>query len=209
MQGIVIPISQNCYFTCFKSTAMLNKKILTAALILLSVFVKAQSKYFATKTGQTYFDAGTGIEDIKALNKSTISIIEPSSGKIEFSINIKEFKFKSQLMEDHFNENYMESDKYPKSVFKGTFSNIQNINFEKDGTYPAIVKGIMEIHGVKRDIETSGAIKVSGKNVTATASFDIKLEDYKIEVPSIVGIKISDKAKIKVNCNYTPYNQNK
>jgi polyisoprenoid-binding protein YceI len=109
-------------------------------------------------------------------------------------------------MEDHFNENYMESDKYPKSIFKGKFSNIENIDFNKDGTYPATVKGTLEIHGVKKEVETTGTIKVSGKNITATASFEVTLEDYKVDVPSIVGIKISEKAKIKVNCTYTPYN---
>ncbi len=185
---------------------MLYKHIFTAAFCFLFVFANAQVKYFATNTGQTYFDAGKGIEDIKAINKSTTSVIEPSTGRIEFSMNIKEFKFKRQLMEDHFNENYMESDKYPKSIFKGKFSNIENIDFNKDGTYPATVKGTMEIHGVKKEVETAGTIKVSGKNITATASFEVTLEDYKVDVPSIVGIKISEKAKIKVNCTYTPYN---
>ncbi len=185
---------------------MLYKYIFTVTFYFLIAFANAQIKYFATKTGQTYFDAGTGIEDIKAINKSTTSVIEPSTGRIEFSMNIKEFKFKRQLMEDHFNENYMESDKFPKSVFKGKFSNIENIDFNKDGTYAATVKGTMEIHGVKKEIETTGTIKVSDKTITASASFDVKLEDYKVDVPSIVGIKISEKAKIKVNCTYTPYN---
>lgn len=185
---------------------MIKKIIYTNVLMLLIFSVSAQSKYFTTKTGQTFFDAGTGLEDIKATNNHTVSIIEPSTGKIEFSIGIKEFKFKRQLMEDHFNENYMETEKYPKSIFKGSISNLENINFTKDGTYTAIVKGTLEIHGVKRNIETSGTIKVSGITVNAIASFEVKLEDYKIDVPTIVGIKISDKAKIKVNCNYTPYN---
>jgi polyisoprenoid-binding protein YceI len=181
------------------------KKILSISLFTLALYsVNGQAKYYSTKSGQAYFDAGTGIEDIKGINKSTTSVIEPSTGKIQFSLQIKGFEFKSQLMQDHFNENYMESDKYPNSTFKGNITNIENVSFTKDGTYPVTVKGILEMHGVKKDIETKGTLKVSGENVIANADFNVQMADYKIDVPSVVGDKLSKTAKIKINCTYKP-----
>jgi polyisoprenoid-binding protein YceI len=104
-------------------------------------------------------------------------------------------------MMEHFNENYMESDKFSKSIFKGKIINLDKINFLKDGTYPAKVKGILEIHGVKKEVETNGQFKVLGETVIAIAEFEIVLEDYAITIPSLVKDKISKTARIKVNCS--------
>ena len=104
-------------------------------------------------------------------------------------------------MMEHFNENYMESDKFPKSIFKGKITNLDKINFSKDGTYPVNVKGVLEIHGVKKEVEANGQFKVSGETVIAIAEFEIVLEDYAITIPSLVKDKISKTARIKVNCS--------
>jgi hypothetical protein len=160
----------------------------------------AQKRYF-TKTGNVSFRAGTAIEDIDGLNKSTTCVFDASSGDIQFAILIKGFEFKSALMMEHFNENYMESDKFPKSIFKGKITNLEKINFLKDGTYPVNVKGVLEIHGVKKEVETNGQFKVLGETVVATAEFEIVLEDYAITIPSLVKDKISKTARIKVNCS--------
>ena len=160
----------------------------------------AQKRYF-TKTGNVSFRAGTAIEDIDGLNKSTTCVFDASSGDIQFAILIKGFEFKSALMMEHFNENYMESDKFPKSIFKGKITNLEKINFLKDGTYPVNVKGVLEIHGVKKEVETNGQFKVLGETVVATAEFEIVLEDYAITIPNLVKDKISKTARIKVNCS--------
>lgn len=178
------------------------KKISVIVLgILMVTTATAQKRYF-TKTGNVYFEAGTVVEAIDGTNKSTSSVFDAVTGQIQFGILVKGFEFKSALMMEHFNENYMESDKYPKSMFTGKITNIDKINFQKDGTYPATVKGTIEIHGVKKDIETTGSFKVSGETVLVTASFVVTLEDFKIEIPGLVKDKISKTAKIKVNCNY-------
>jgi polyisoprenoid-binding protein YceI len=104
---------------------------------------------------------------------------------------------------EHFNENYMESNKFPKAVFTGKITNLDKINFQKDGTYPVTVKGTMEIHGVKKEMEATGTFKVSGENVLVNADFSVALADYNIEIPSLVKDKISKTAKITVNCNNT------
>lgn len=178
----------------------MKKTILIVTALFLFNMVNAQKKYF-TKTGNTSFRAGTAVEDIDGINKSTTCIFDAATGDIQFAILVKGFEFKSALMMEHFNENYMESDKYPKSTFKGKITNLDKINFQKDGTYPVTVKGSLEIHGVKKDIETTGSFKVTGETVLATADFSVALEDYKIEIPSLVKDKISKTAKIQINCS--------
>jgi len=114
------------------------------------------------------------------------------------------FEFKRALMQQHFNEDYMESDKYPKAFLKGTISNIAAVNFKKDGSYPVTIKGVLTIHNVSRQIEVPGTFIVSGGNVSAKSQFDVALDDYKITIPSLVKDKVSKTAKVTVNCAYTP-----
>jgi polyisoprenoid-binding protein YceI len=97
----------------------------------------------------------------------------------------------------------MESDKYPKSTFSGKITNIDKVNTNKDGSYPVSVKGTLEIHGVKKEVETKGILKVSGESINATADFSVVLDDYKIPIPNLVKDKLSKTAKIKINCLYT------
>jgi hypothetical protein len=178
------------------------KKIALIGLMSLIVNVGfSQDKYF-TKTGKIFFDAGTGIEDISATNKSTTSVIDIKTGQLAFETLIKGFEFKNQLMQDHFNENYMESEKLPKSIFKGNIENINKVNFKKDGSYSATIKGKLELHGVTKDVTTKATIKVTKGEISAICSFDVNLEDYKINIPSIAKEKLSSTAKIKVECNY-------
>jgi polyisoprenoid-binding protein YceI len=180
----------------------MKKTIFAVTALVLIHTCFAQKRYF-TKTGTAYFEAGTGLEDIDGTNKSTTSIFDATTGQIEFALLAKGFEFKRSLMQEHFNENYMESDKYPKSTFKGKITNIDKVNFQKDGSYPVTVKGALEIHGVKKDIETTGTFKVSGETVTSAAEFTVVLDDYKIDIPSLVKDKISKTAKIKINCTYS------
>lgn len=180
------------------------KKIIILALTVFSINnINAQTKLLTTKTGKAWFDAGTGIEDITGTNKSVLSALNPATGDMQFSILIKGFEFWSQLLQEHFNENYMESGKYPKSTFKGKITNLDKVNFAKDGTYPVNVKGTLEIHGVKNEVETKGTIVVKGESVDASSEFTVTMDDYKIAIPGVVKDKLSKTAKIKINCNYT------
>jgi polyisoprenoid-binding protein YceI len=178
------------------------KKLLFAIIALLFIHTSFAQKRYFTKTGTVSFQAGTALEDIDGTNKSTTTVFDVSTGQIEFSLLVKGFEFKSALMQEHFNENYMESDKYPKSTFKGKITNIDKVNFQKDGSYPVTVKGTLELHGVTKEIETTGTFKVAGTGIESVAEFVVILEDYKIAIPGVVKDKISKTAKIKVNCNY-------
>lgn len=175
--------------------------ILLACGILFSISAFSQKRYF-TKTGNVSFRAGTSLEDIDGVNKSTTSVFDATTGQIEFALLVKGFEFNSALLMEHFNENYMESDKYPKSLFKGNIVNIDKVNFQKDGVYPVTVKGTLEIHGVKKEIETTGEFKVSGGTISASSEFSVVPEDYKISIPGVVRDKISKTAKIKITCSY-------
>ena len=180
------------------------KKLFFACLAVASLHTGfGQVRYF-TKTGNVSFQAGTALEDIDGANKSTTSVFDAGTGQIEFALLVKGFEFKSALMQDHFNENYMESGKYPKSVFKGKITNIDKVNFKKAGEYPVTVKGTLDMHGVQKEIETAGVFKVlNDETVTSTATFTVTLEDYKIAIPGLVKDKISKTAKIQVYCSYT------
>jgi len=179
------------------------KKIILIATVFILINSSFAQKIYFTRSGTISFKAGTALEDIDAVNKSATCVFDAASGNIQFLILVKGFEFKSALLMEHFNENYMESNKYPKAVFTGKITNLDKINFQKDGTYQATVKGTMDIHGVKKEMEAIGTIKVSGENVLINADFAVAMADYNIEIPSVVKDKIAKTAKITVNCNNT------
>jgi polyisoprenoid-binding protein YceI len=105
-------------------------------------------------------------------------------------------------MEDDFNENYIESDKYPKSTFKGTITDVSSFSSLKDGNYPVNVKGDLMIHGISKNITAPGTLTIKDGKISATSTFKVLLKDYKIGIPTIVTNKISESIEITVNCNY-------
>jgi polyisoprenoid-binding protein YceI len=183
---------------------MLKMKLIAVMALMLSATVGfAQDRYF-TKTGKINFTSKAPMEDIEGKNKTVTAVVDTKSGALQFAVQMKGFEFEKQLMQQHFNENYVESDKFPKAEFKGTITNNGEINYAKDGTYPAKVKGKLTIHGVTKDVETAGSIKVSGGKLDATAGFNVLLSDYDIKIPSIVKDKVSNSIRIAVDCHLEP-----
>ena len=182
------------------------KKLAIALLCMLSIQagllqnVSAQ-KVYATKTGQLFFNATGGIEKIAAVNNQVDSKFVDATGQIIFGVLIKGFKFENQLMEDHFNENYMESTKFPKADFKGYIKNIKEVDFTKEGSYPIQIEGNLTIHGTTQKVTTSGTMQVSEGKPAITGEFSVKIKDYGIK-GLYIGEKIANEAKIKVNCKY-------
>jgi hypothetical protein len=173
--------------------------------LAMSLTSNGQNRFF-TKSGVISFKAGTAVENIDGLNKSVTSVFDAATGQIEFAVLVKGFEFKRGLMQEHFNENYMESEKFPKAVFKGKSDNIKTIDFKKDGSYPTIVKGTLDIHGVKKEVEVSGVIHVLNGITSSVADFKILLSDYHIEIPGAVKDKISPTVEIHTECTYKPMN---
>lgn len=170
-------------------------------LALSSAF--AQDKYF-TKNGQVTFFSGTPMENIEANNTNASSVLDARSGKMEFAVLMKAFKFEKALMEEHFNENYVESGKYPKASFSGAIANLDAVDFKKNGTYKVNVKGNLTIHGVTKEIEAPGTVTVENGKVKANSVFNVAPEDYKIEIPKLVREKIAKQVKVTVNMDYQP-----
>ncbi|HEX6333383.1 MAG TPA: YceI family protein [Flavisolibacter sp.] len=182
---------------------MINKVMIAAVLICAATVTQAQDRYF-TKSGRIEFFSKAPMEDIEARNKTVAAVLDTKSGALQFSVLMKSFEFEKALMQEHFNENYVESNKFPKAEFKGSITNNGDINYAKDGSYTAKVKGKLTIHGVTRDVETTGTIKVASGKIDASSVFNILLSDYNISIPAIVKDKISNSIKIAVDCKLEP-----
>lgn len=172
----------------------------------LSIVSATNAQKFFTKTGKITFDATApkSPENIDAVNKNSICVIDTKTGDIQFSVLMKGFEFERALMMEHFNENYVESDKFNKTTFKGTITNNDAINYTKDGVYTAKVKGKLEMHGQSKDIDSEGKISVKAGKVQVTANFIAQFDDFKIVIPQLVADKVAKFAKISVDCTLDP-----
>jgi polyisoprenoid-binding protein YceI len=173
-------------------------------LFIVSLCQLASAQKYITKTGHIWFYSHTPMEDIEAHNRQVVSSLDESTGDVVFLLLIKSFEFKTALMQEHFNENYMESDKIPKANFKGKITNLKQVDFRKDGTYPAEVSGDLTIHGATKTVSYKGTIEIKGKTITANAKFMIIPQDYGIKIPSLVENKIAKEIPVTVETAYNP-----
>jgi len=153
-----------------------------------------------TKNGLVSFFSTTSLENIKADNNQVLCTINCKSGELQFSLINKSFHFPKALMEEHFNENYIESSKFPKSTFKGNIADITKVNFLIDGTYPVTVTGDLNMHGISKNIIVPGNVIIKEGNTTVATKFMLKLLDYNITIPGAVKKNISESIEITVNC---------
>jgi len=173
---------------------------LYSLLFIFFVFsITAAAQKVFTKSANISFFSKTPIENIDAVNKSATCVMDLATGKMEFAVLIKGFQFDRSLMQEHFNENYMESSKFPKAVFKGQIDNYKTLDLTKTAKIPVIVSGQMTMHGVTNNIKTTGTVSTGGGKVTLDSSFDILLADYKIDIPALVKDQISKSIKITIN----------
>lgn len=175
----------------------MKKYSLILATLLLATNVYSQR--FMTRTGKVTFFSSTPVENIEAVNNETACAIDSKSGDVAFQVPVKSFKFEKALMQEHFNENYMESDKYPKADFKGKITNLSAVDFSKDGQYSVAAAGKMTIHGVTRDVSAPGTITVKGGGITAASKFKLRPADYGIKIPGLVAGKIAKEIEVTVN----------
>ncbi|HMN33615.1 MAG TPA: YceI family protein [Chitinophagaceae bacterium] len=174
----------------------MKKLFITLSILLTSATIHADR--YLTKTGKIVFTSNAPMEKIVGTNNSVASLVNTETGAVEFSVSIKSFVFDKQLMQEHFNENYLESGKYPTSTFKGTISNLKEIDFSKNGDYKAIVSGTLTMHGVSKEIKNEGIIKVKGTNMTIITDLTVLLSDYKITIPKAVADKVSKSVTISI-----------
>lgn len=171
-------------------------------ICLLPWMLTGNAQKLISKNSHIWFNATTPLENIEAHNHQAVSILDPAAGTIAFNVLVKGFEFKVALMQEHFNENYLESDKYPKASFNGKINNNSEIDYKKDGTYPAEVSGDLTIHNVTRQVTTRGTIEVKNGVATAKAQFIVKPADYNISIPSVVENKIAKEVSVFVEAPY-------
>ncbi len=184
---------------------MINfKNILPLCLVFLSCLnINAQLyKNKADATAISFFSKAP-LEDIDAVNKKATVILRTTTNDIQFGVTMLNFKFPKPLMEEHFNENYVESAKYPICTFKGKINEV--IDYKKDGEYKVTVKGMLDLHGVTKEIEIPGTLTVKGNQIIINAVFKIKVTDYKIKVPSMYVQNIAEEVEVKVNATLEPF----
>ena len=181
-------------------------RILFATLLLVAAAsaIQAQDRYLC-RNGHVWFHSHTPFEDIEAHNNEAAGVITPATGEMAFQLLNKSFKFERALMEEHFNENYMESDTYPKSDFKGKIVNLNEVNFSKDGVYPAVAEGNLTVHGKAKTIRVNGTIEVKGSKIFVKAKFDAVPQDYGIEIPGAVRDKFAKSMEVNVDMAFDPY----
>jgi hypothetical protein len=182
------------------------KSILFSSLLITGVFTASAQNLFITKTAKVNFDCtpANPVENIDAVNNEATSILNKVTGDLVFQLLVKSFRFEKALMEEHFNENYMESGKFPKAEFKGKINNLSDVNFAKDGDYPVKASGNFTLHGITKPITVDGTISIKGGKIHAKSKFSVKLEDYKIDRPKVVADKIAEKATITIDAAYEP-----
>ena len=177
------------------------KKIYLVLVSILIVTVSFGQKYF-TKNGKINFDATSpnSPERVEGVNRTVTCVVDTKTGNIQFAALMKGFEFEKALMQEHFNENYVESDKFPKAEFKGIIDGNNAVNYTRDGIYAVKVKGKLTIHGETSDVETAGKLIVQNGKINALADFNVTLSDYNISIPGLVADKVSKTAKISVAC---------
>jgi polyisoprenoid-binding protein YceI len=170
-------------------------------LILLLLSGKSLAQKYKSVSSSIHFFSDAPMEDIEATNLDGQSAIDLSTGEIVFSIPIKSFEFEKSLMQEHFNENYLESDKYPAATFQGTIS---GFNKDASGWQKAEAKGSMHIHGEENELSVEGEVRIEEGSIEIKSIFPIALEDYKIKIPKVVFYNIAEVVEVTITFTYEP-----
>jgi polyisoprenoid-binding protein YceI len=180
-------------------TRFIRNLFLCAVFIFSNNALKAQQKVF-TKNGIISFYSKTTIETIQAINKKALAVIDLEKNIIEFAVLMKGFEFEKALMQEHFNENYVESDLYPKATFKGKFEDVSvPLSLADNNKYSLKLTGILTMHAVSKSINAIASITVKNKMISASTNFNINLNDFNIKVPALVSNNINKQIAITVN----------
>ncbi|SEK18294.1 YceI-like domain-containing protein [Parapedobacter koreensis] len=167
--------------------------------MILCFHAEAQDIWVDRGSHISFFSAAP-LEDIAAATEHASSALHTKTNEIAFKVPIKSFVFNKRLMQEHFNENYLESDKFPYATFGGKIT--EPIDWSSDGSYPVTVMGFLEIHGVKKPYAVKTTVEIKGTTVTAHAKFDVKLADHDIKIPRVVIKNIAEVVAVDVSSTY-------
>jgi len=181
---------------------MMKTILLSAALFFFSSYLQAQDMFSVSK-GEVSFFSHAPIEDITADNKQPGSMVNLSTRDIAVIIPVRNFKFAKSLMQEHFNEKYMESEKYPMASFKGTIA--EDANLTDNGEFQVTAKGIVSIHGVDKEMTLTGVWKRNGSDISLISDFKVALKDHNITVPKLLFENIAEIIDVHVALEYKPF----
>jgi len=168
------------------------------------MFSSMYAQIYMAKSGEISFFSKASLEDIDAKNSNARPAMDTKSGKITVRASMKAFKFKSGLMEEHFNENYVESEKYPHAIFEGKIKDNDKIDYTKDGDYNVVCDGKMTLHGETKDVSAPGKLSIKGNKILIDSKFKLKLADYKIEIPAQRLANIAETVEVTVKAEMEP-----
>lgn len=182
---------------------MKNQKTNLCILVFLFHFgLFSQSTKIISRQGKVTFFSYTSVENIEATNNQVLSIINTQNGDIAVQLLMRAFVFKKALMEEHFNESYVESDTYPKLTFSGK---IEDFNVETQNSGPMFIKGLMDFHGVQKEIEVKTTVREENNTLVLDGTFDVAIDDFNISVPTLLVPNISKKIEVRFRFEYIPY----
>jgi len=180
------------------------KKITLILFVFLAIAIQSNAQKYITKNGNITFYSDGPLEKIEARNNQVNSALNTVTGDFVFKVLMKSFVFEKALMQEHFNENYVESDKFPNAIFKGKITNIKDIVFSAQGTFDVEIEGDLTIHGIKQHIKEKGSFVISKDGIQGTSKFYIILDDYDISIPGAVTGKIAEKIEITIDVRLKP-----
>ena len=183
----------------------MNMKVFSILFFVLCFLqsTKAQDK-FLTKEGYVSFFSHSIVEDIKADNNQVLSIIDTTTHKVAIQMLMRSFMFEKALMQEHFNENYLESYKYPKATFSGKIMNFETLNDQNTETE---IVGELTVHGETKEISTKVNIKMEDDEIVLEGNFKVEVADFNIKIPAIVRNNIAKTIKVSFELHHKPYNQ--
>lgn len=170
-------------------------------LILVCLLFSSQifAQQYLSKNGDVSFFSEAPIENIEAVNKKATGVIDLRTGGFAFQIMIEDFVFPNSLMQEHFNESYMESDKFPNSTFTGFISDISTLDFSKEQSID--VSGNFLLHGINRQMNMTATISLKDEKLNISSQFDIVLDDFNIDIPKIMMYKIAEVINVTIEMN--------
>jgi hypothetical protein len=175
-------------------------------LFLITLFFLGgdiSAQIYMAKTCEISFSAPTPVEDIDGINTVTKPLLNITTGDLQMKILMTSFIFEKPLMQEHFNENYVESEKFPYAFFKGKLD--QRIDFIKDGEYKVTATGKLTIHGVEKNRTVEGTVTVKGKEIKLTSAFKVTFADHDIVIPALYSGVIPPDAQVKITALLEPY----
>lgn len=169
--------------------------------LLSSATLSAQPLWVASD-GSIRFFSDAPLEDIEAVNPHVRSVLNRETGEVAVKLRVRQFDFPNDLMEEHFNESYLESERYPEATFAGTIQ--ETVPYDQPGTYPVTAEGHLTLHGVRRSRTLRGTLTVAADQLTLKTKFQVKLADHQIDRPTLMLMKIAEEVEATAEFNYTP-----